>query len=87
MSIEPDFKNPKREPVISLIDPARLNDGEIEEGCRDGAEGAPCGDNRSRQFGVTQAGAAKAVFACHTGYLAVAPRAAMCMCIAVRWRA
>lgn len=50
MTIEPDFKNPNREPVISLIDLARLDDAEIEEGYRDGAEGLPCGDNRSRSY-------------------------------------
>lgn len=50
MTIEPDFKNPNREPVISLMDLARLDDGEQAEGYRDGAEGLPCGDNRSRSY-------------------------------------
>lgn len=50
MTIEPDFKNPNREPVISLMDLARLDDTEQAEGYRDGHEGLPCGDNRSRSY-------------------------------------
>lgn len=50
MTIEPDFRTPNREPVISVADLARLNYAEIEEGYRDGAEGTPCGDNRSRSY-------------------------------------
>lgn len=50
MTIEPDFKNPNRQPVISLMDLARLNDVEQSEGYRDGYEGLPCGDNRSRSY-------------------------------------
>ncbi|MGW9331586.1 hypothetical protein [Bosea sp. NPDC055594] len=50
MTNEPDFKNPNREPVISLMDLARLDDSEMAEGFRDGADGLPCGDNRSRSY-------------------------------------
>ena len=50
MTIEPDFKNPNREPVTSLMDLARLDDEEMAEGYRDGAGGLPCGDNRSRSY-------------------------------------
>jgi hypothetical protein len=50
MTIEPDFKIPNREPVISLMDLARLDDEEQAEGYRDGAEGLPCGGNRSRSY-------------------------------------
>ena len=41
MTIQPDFKNPNREPVISIMDLARLDDGEMQEGYRDGFEGLP----------------------------------------------
>lgn len=50
MTIEPGFKNPNRQPVISLMDLARLNDVEQSEVYRDGYEGLPCGDNRSRSY-------------------------------------
>lgn len=50
MTIEPDFKNPNREPVISLMDLARLDESEQREGYQDGCEGLPCGDNRSRSY-------------------------------------
>lgn len=50
MSDEPDFKNPNRMPVISVMDLARLDDGEQAEGYRDGGAGLPCGDNRSRSY-------------------------------------
>ncbi len=50
MTIEPDFKNPNREPVISLMDLARLDEIEQREGYQDGYEGLPCGDNRSRSY-------------------------------------
>jgi hypothetical protein len=50
MTIEPDFKNPNREPVTSITDLARLDDGEMQEGYRDGYEGLPCGDNRARSY-------------------------------------
>jgi hypothetical protein len=46
----PDFKNPNREPVISIMDLARLDDEEMREGYSDGFEGLPCGDNRSRSY-------------------------------------
>lgn len=48
--IRPDFKNPNREPVISVMDLARLDDTEVEEGYRAGAAGEVCGDNRSRSY-------------------------------------
>jgi hypothetical protein len=47
---KPDFKNRNREPVISVMDLARLDDTEVEEGYRDGTAGETCGDNRSRSF-------------------------------------
>ncbi|AZO79614.1 MULTISPECIES: hypothetical protein [unclassified Bosea (in: a-proteobacteria)] len=50
MSNEPDFKNPNREPVTSLMDLALLDDDEMAEGYQDGAGGLPCGDNRSRSY-------------------------------------
>ncbi|HEV7339948.1 MAG TPA: hypothetical protein VGO06_28530 [Bosea sp. (in: a-proteobacteria)] len=50
MTTEPDFKNPNREPVTTLMDLARLNDDEMADGYRDGSEGLPCGDNRSRSY-------------------------------------
>lgn len=50
MTIEPDYKNPNREPVISLMALARLDDEEMQEGYRDGFDGQPCGDNRSRSY-------------------------------------
>lgn len=50
MSIEPDFKNANGVPVISIMDLARLDDDEMQEGYRDGFEGLPCGDNRSRSY-------------------------------------
>lgn len=50
MANEPDFKNPNREPVTSLMDLARLDDDEMTAGYRDGAGGLPCGDNRSRSY-------------------------------------
>ncbi len=50
MTIDPDFKNPNREPFVSLMDLARLDNIEQAEGYRDGAGGLPCGDNRSRSY-------------------------------------
>lgn len=47
---EPDFANPNREPVLSVMDLARLSDEEMVEGYTDGAEGLPCGGNRSRSY-------------------------------------
>lgn len=52
MTIEIDFRNPNREPVISLMDLARLSDKERAEGYRDGAAGLPCGDNRCGRSGT-----------------------------------
>lgn len=50
MTTAPDYANPNREPVISIFDLARLDDAEVLEGYRDGAEGLLCGDNRSRSY-------------------------------------
>lgn len=50
MTIDPDFKNANREPVLSLMDLARLDDAEQGEGYADGYAGLPCGDNRSRSY-------------------------------------
>lgn len=41
----PDFKNPNREPVISVMGLASLDDTEMLEGYDDGNAGEPCGDN------------------------------------------
>lgn len=46
----PDFANDNREPVLSVMDLARLNDEEVAEGYTDGFHGMPCGDNRSRSY-------------------------------------
>lgn len=48
--MNPDFSNPNREPVLSVMDLARLNDEEVAEGYQDGYGGYPCGDNRSRSY-------------------------------------
>lgn len=50
MSIAPDWKNPNREPVTTLMDLARLDEAEQMEGWQDGHDGMPCGDNRSRSY-------------------------------------
>lgn len=40
----------RRTPVYSLSDLYTLNPDEIEEGFKDGYEGFPCSDNRSRAY-------------------------------------
>lgn len=40
----------ERVPVSTLADLATLDDDEISEGYRDGREGWPCGENRSRSY-------------------------------------
>ena len=50
LSNQPDFKNPNREPVISVMGLASLDDGEMLEGHTGGFAGEPCGDNRSRSY-------------------------------------
>ena len=47
---KPDFKNLNREPVISVMDLARLDDAEVQEGYVDGRAGGVCGGNRSRSY-------------------------------------
>jgi hypothetical protein len=47
---KPDFKNDNREPVISVMVLASLDDAEMLEGYSDGNAGEPCGDNRSRSY-------------------------------------
>jgi hypothetical protein len=49
-SDKPDFENPNREPVISVMDLARLDDTEVEEGYRDGRAGEAGGNNRCRSY-------------------------------------
>lgn len=46
----PDFTNPNREPVLTVMDLARLNDDEMAEGYWGGYGGLPCGGNRSRSY-------------------------------------
>ena len=49
----PDFNNPERVPVATLLDLAMLrqmSDEEAREAYQDGAEGWPCGDNRDRAY-------------------------------------
>lgn len=41
MTIEPDLKNPNREPLISIMDLAHLNDEEMQEGYRDRSQASP----------------------------------------------
>lgn len=46
----PDWTNPNREPVLTLMDLAKLDEAEMQEGYADCREGLPCGDNRSRSY-------------------------------------
>jgi hypothetical protein len=40
----------RRHPVSTMADLERLDNAEVQEGYRDGHEGLPCGDNRSRSY-------------------------------------